>query len=145
MQHFLMMDLLRAFYWFDEALQAGMRKHGWSDITRSQSLILSNVAFGVRRASVLARNLGITRQAISQMLSEMERKGLIAISADPSDGRALIVGFSATSKNIRDDAMSVLTQIEQELNTKLGKRKYAALAEALATDWGPPLFVDQAP
>ncbi len=137
-----MMDLLRAFYWFDEALQAGLRKHGWSDITRSQSLILSNVAFGVRRASVLARNLGVTRQAVSQMLNEMEKKGLIHISADPSDGRAQLVGFGPGSQSIRNDAMSVLAQIEQELSSKLGKKRFAALTEALAADWGPPLFVD---
>lgn len=140
MQQFLMMDLLRAFYWFDDALQAGLKKHGWSDITRSQSLVLSNVAFGVRRASVLARNMGVTRQAISQMLSEMERKGLIAISADPNDGRAQVVGFSATSKKIRDDAMAVLAEIEGELSHKLGKRRYQGLIEALTADWGPPLF-----
>lgn len=142
MQHFLMMDLLRAFYWFDEALQAGLKRHGWSDITRSQSLILSNVAFGVRRASVLARNLGITRQAISQMLTEMERKELIAMSADPDDGRAQVVGFSAKSKTIRDDAMAVLMSIEDHLGAKLGKKRLAALTEALAIDWGPPPAFD---
>lgn len=133
-----MMDLLRAFYWFDEALQAGLRRHGWSDITRSQSLILSNVAFGVRRASVLARNLGVTRQAVSQMLNEMERKGLIAMSADPDDGRAQLVGFSAKSQKIRDDAMGVLSEIEDQLGAKLGRKRFAALTEALAADWGPP-------
>jgi DNA-binding MarR family transcriptional regulator len=140
-QTFLMMDLLRAFYWFDEALQAGLKQKGWSDITRSQSLILSNIAFGVRRASVLARNLGVTRQAISQMLSEMERKGLIQMTADPSDGRAQVVGFGPESKSIRHDAMSVLGQLQQELSNKLGRKRFAALTEALAADWGPPLFV----
>lgn len=133
-----MMDLLRAFYWFDEALQAGLRRHGWSDITRSQSLILSNVAFGVRRASVLARNLGVTRQAVSQMLNEMERKDLIAMSADPDDGRAQLVGFSTKSQKIRDDAMGVLAEIEDRLGAKLGRKRFAALTEALAADWGPP-------
>lgn len=138
-----MMDLLRAFYWFDEALQAGLRRHGWSNVTRSQSLILSNLAFGVRRASVLARNLGVTRQAISQMLAEMERKGMISLKADPSDGRAQIVGFSEESRQLRIDAMHVLAEIERELHQKLGARKFNALADVLAGDWGPPLFTEK--
>ena len=138
-----MMDLLRAFYWFDEALQAGLRRHGWTDITRSQSLILSNLAFGVRRASVLARNLGVTRQAISQMLGEMERKGLISIGADPSDGRAQIVSFSHESRKLREDAMHVLNEIERELTAKLGQRKFKALSSVLASDWGPALFTTE--
>ncbi|MBY8824410.1 MarR family winged helix-turn-helix transcriptional regulator [Sphingomonas colocasiae] len=138
-----MMDLLRAYYWFDEALQAGLKQHGWGDVTRSQSLILSNVAFGVRRASQLAKNLGVTRQAISQMLTEMERKELITMSADPSDGRAQIVNFSTRSQGIRDDAMKILNTIEARLGEQLGKRRFEALTEALSRDWGPPAFVDQ--
>jgi len=138
-----MMDLLRAYYWFDEALQAGLKQHGWGDVTRSQSLILSNVAFGVRRASQLAKNLGVTRQAISQMLTEMERKELIAMTADPSDGRAQIVNFSTRSRGIRDDAMKILGTIEGRLADQLGKKRFDALTEALARDWGPPAYVDK--
>ena len=115
MKDILMMDLLRAYYWFDESLQAGLRKNGWHDITRAQSLILSNMAFGVRRASHLARNLGVSRQAVSQMLQEMERKDLVVISADPDDGRAQIVGFSPRSRGIRADALRILKEIEDHI------------------------------
>ena len=136
MKHFLMMDLLRAYYWFDEALQVGLRKYGWSDVTRSQSLILANIAFGVRRGADLARNLGVTRQAVSQMLAEMERKELIQFKADPSDGRAQIVSFSDSSQKLRDDAMNILAAIERHLAEQLGKDQLALLGEALRSDWG---------
>lgn len=136
-----MMDLLSAFYWMDEALQAGMKERGWDNITRSQSLILSNIAFGVRRASQLARNLGVTRQAISQMLIEMERKGLVVSDSDPSDGRAQIVNFSKQSQGIRNDAMAILSQIEAEIVDRIGKGKFDALVKALRSDWGSTEFV----
>lgn len=74
---FLMMDLLRALYWVDEGLQNGLRAHGRRNLSRSQSLVLLNIAFGVHRASVLATNIGISRQAISQMLAEMQKAKLI--------------------------------------------------------------------
>lgn len=141
MQHFLMLDLLRAYYWFDEALQEGLRHKGWGNVTRSQSLILTNIAFGVRRASQLARNLGITRQAISQMLAEMERNGLVQSMSDPTDGRAQIVNFSEKSQSIRDDAMELLRKIETELADRIGKRRFKALTEALSPDWGSTEFV----
>ena len=140
MQHFLMMDLLSAFYWMDEALQTGLKQRGWGHVTRSQSLILANIAFGVRRASQLARNLGVTRQAISQMLAEMERKGLVRSMADPSDGRAQIVSFSEDSQRIRNDAMELLLQIEDELQARIGKKRVREMAAALRADWGAADF-----
>ena len=142
MQKFLMMDLLSAYYWMDEALQAGLKQRGWNNVTRSQSLILSNIAFGVRRASQLARNLGVTRQAISQMLAEMERKGLVASQSDPSDGRAQIVNFSKQSQGIRNDAMELLARIESEIAERIGKRKFDALTAALRSDWGSTEFIN---
>lgn len=142
-QTFLMMDLLRAFYWFDESLQAGLKSHGWEDVTRSQSLILANIAFGVRRASQLARNLGVTRQAVSQMLIDMEKKGLVVVKADPTDGRAQIVNFSPASRRLREDAMNILAAIEGQLGERLGKRQLDTLSKVLRADWGAPTFADK--
>jgi len=140
-KRFLMIDLLNAYYWMDEALQVGLKERGWNDVTRSQSLILANITFGVRRASHLARNLGITRQAISQMLAEMERKGLLQSETDPADGRAQIVNFDDSSQSIRDDAMELLSNIETEVADRIGKKRFKALIEALQVDWGSTDFI----
>ena len=131
-----MMDLLRGLYWIDEALQHGLQAHGWNNVSRSQSLILVNVASGVHRASQLANNLGISRQAISQMLAEMQNNGLLELEPDPTDRRAQRVSFSRRSSRLRDDAMHILESIETELAKRLGKRRMDALREALATSWG---------
>jgi DNA-binding MarR family transcriptional regulator len=133
---FLMMDLLRGLYWIDEALQRGLRAHGWSDVSRSQSLILVNIASGVHRASQLAVNLGVSRQAISQMLSEMQKGGLVELAPDPTDGRAQRVSFSRGSAKLRDDALDILQSIEAELAKRVGKRRMTALRDVLAVDWG---------
>jgi DNA-binding MarR family transcriptional regulator len=135
---FLMIDLLRAVYWFDEALQAALAARGWNSVTRSQSLVLCNIAAGIDRASQLARNLGVSRQAMSQMLSEMRAQGLVVMKPDRTDRRAQVVGFSEDSAPIRDDAMRILRLIEDELATHLGSRRFEALVNAVRVDWGPP-------
>ena len=131
-----MMDLLRALYWVDEALQAGLRSRGWKNVSRSQSLILVNVALGTQRASTLASNHGVSRQAISQMLADMQKAGLIEVGPDPADGRAQLVTFSRSSSKLRDDATRILQNIERELTDRLGKRRMAGLREALGSEWG---------
>lgn len=134
--HYLMMELMRAFYWFDEGLQSALRARGWPSISRSQSITLANIALGVRRPAELARNLGVSRQAVSKMLREMSERGLITVRPDPNDRRAALVEFSDQSAALRGDALEVLGQMEKTLGDRIGHRSVKSLRIALAKDWG---------
>jgi DNA-binding MarR family transcriptional regulator len=130
------MDLLRAVYWFDEALQEQLSARGWVRLTRAQSLVLMNIAMGIHRATEIAKNIGVSRQAMSQMLAEMQARELVAIEADPTDRRAQLVVYSQTSAAIRDDAVQILSVLETELSKRIGTRRFLGLREALVSDWG---------
>src|SRR3546814_1871220 len=78
-----MSGLLHAFYWMDEGLQNHLRAAGMPAVSRTQSLIMTNVADGVTRPAELARRLGISRQAVQQLLADLQTRGLIALVADP--------------------------------------------------------------
>jgi len=132
----LMVSMLAGVYWFDEALQAGLAARGWSQVTRVQSMVLANLASGTHRAVQLARNLGVSRQSMSQTLAEMEERGLIEVAPDPGDRRARIVSFSAESSAIRDDALMILQALEAALAERIGAEAVAALRAAAAADWG---------
>lgn len=133
-----MINLLTAVYWFDEALRATLKSGGWETVTRAQSLLLANITAGEHRASRLAKNLGVSRQAISQMLAELEARGLIDISADPNDGRAQVVNFSPRSAALRDAAAASLNLLEEELRQRIGAKNFEGLRGALAAEWGEP-------
>lgn len=132
----MMINLLSAVYWFDEALQAALKAGGFTNTTRAQSLLIANIAAGEHRAIRIARNLGVTRQAISQMLAELEAKGLVTVAADPNDRRARIVQFSDAATPTRQAARAVLDHLEQELVRRLGLQPYIGLRDALMMDWG---------
>ncbi len=127
----LMLDLMRTFYWFDEQLRARLAQRGWDGITRTQSLVLANVANGVTRPSRIAENLGVTRQAMSQLLSEMAARGLVDLLPDPDDRRAQRVVSSASGEAIREAARSTLRELEQELEDRVGAKAMTALRAAL--------------
>lgn len=133
---FLMLDLLRAWYWVDEGLQNGLKSKGWDKLRRSQSLILVNIAFGVGRPSELARNIGMSPQAISSLLAHMQQHGLIDVKEDPQDRRAQIVTFSTSSEPRRGDAQMILDRIEDTLRKRLGAERFDTMCEALRIDWG---------
>lgn len=132
----LMMDLMRAFYWLDEGLQAALEARGWGRFSRSKSFTLANVALGVQRPSDIARNLGISRQAVSAMLREMVDEGLVRLDPDPSDGRAVIVQFNEKSRNLRSDALMSLDELEAAICDRIGTTAFAALRKAVARNWG---------
>ena len=135
--NFMMMDVMRAFYWFDEGLQSALKARGWQSISRSQSIMLANIALGIKRPADLARNLGISRQAVSKMLQEMTEDNLLSVEADPSDKRAQIVNYSAESIRLRTDALDILGQLEVQLGKRIGAGSLKAFRNALQKDWGP--------
>ncbi len=135
---YLMLDVMRAFYWFDEGLQSALRARGWDAVSRSQSMTFANIALGVRRPADLARNLGITRQGVSKMLQEMVERDWIVIEPDPTDKRASIVAFSEKSQQLRADALEILGKIDAALGERIGGKALDALRATLARDWGAP-------
>lgn len=127
----LMLDLMRTYLWFDEQLRSRLAERGWGAISRSQSLVLTHIANGVSRASRIAENLGVTRQAMSQLLSDMEARGLIELQPDPFDRRAQLVQFAAAGTAIREDAQQALRELERDMEAALGSDRMRDLREAL--------------
>jgi DNA-binding MarR family transcriptional regulator len=134
----LMMNLLSAVYWFDEALQARLAASGYPGFGRTQSLLLANIAAGEHRAIRLARNLGVTRQAISQVLADMEARGIVVVSSDPADKRARIVDFHPDATALRKVATAALGDLEALAAERIGPGLFRAMREALSADWGEP-------
>ena len=126
----LLLDMMRTFLQMDEKLRERLQQRGWPSITRSQSMVLANVANGVTRASRLAENLGVTRQAMSQLLADMVKKGLIELIPDPDHGRAQLVQVAPQADGIREDARRVLRDLEAELEVSIGAQQMASLRQA---------------
>jgi len=132
----LMRGLLRAYYWMDESLQNGLQEAGYPPRTRTQTMILINIADGISRAAELARVLGVSRQAIQQQINELERDELVTQIPDPSDRRANRIVFSEKGSELINAALATLRQSEQALAMRLGYETISHLRRALMADWG---------
>jgi DNA-binding MarR family transcriptional regulator len=85
---------------------------------------------GVRGAD-LAKTLGVSKQAVSQLITELEWWGVVEQIADPRDGRAKLVRFTAKGEQGLLQGLSVLSELERELADKIGKRRMQELHTAL--------------
>ncbi|MBY4638285.1 MarR family transcriptional regulator [Sphingopyxis sp. XHP0097] len=132
----LIIALFQRFCWLDEGLQARLRARGWPDISRPQSMVMTNIVTGVVRPSDIARNLGLSRQAVHNTINQMVDLGIVQLAPDPTDRRHMIVSLTETGARMRQDAQRAMDGLGDQLAERLGHDRFDALLAALEADWG---------
>ena len=128
--------LLDRFRWFDEALRTAQAERLGLDITSAQSLLFADLPLTGARQADLARRLGVTRQAVNELVRGLERQGLVELIPDPSDRRAKLVRPTVDGRRSIEVAVEVFAALETRLELQIGARWVAELRRALAADWG---------
>ncbi len=129
--------LLDRFRWFDEALRAGQAERLGLDITSAQSMLFADVSLAGSRQADLARRLGVSRQAVNELVRGLETQGLVELIPDPTDARAKLVRPTAAGRKSIQVALDIFAERESGLEDRIGAEQVAALRSALSSDWGP--------
>ena len=132
----LIIALFQRFCWLDEGLQARLHDHGWPDVSRPQSMVMTNVVSGIVRPSDIARNIGVSRQAIHSTIGQMVKLGIVQLEPDPADRRHMIVSLTDLGAQLRKDAQRSMDALTAQIAAKLGQDKFDDLLAALEADWG---------
>jgi DNA-binding MarR family transcriptional regulator len=83
------------------------------------------------RVSELAEKLGITRQAVSQLVDDLEQLGAVTRIPDREDKRAKRVVFTVEGKRSIIDGLAHLESLEPALEEILGERLMQSFRKAL--------------
>ena len=132
----LIIALFQRFCWLDEGLQARLHERGWPDVSRPQSMIMTKIVSGIVRPSDIARNVGISRQAIHSTINQMAKLGIVELAPDPDDRRHMIVSLTDIGARMRRDAQRAMDALADQLADRLGRDRFDALLETLEADWG---------
>jgi DNA-binding MarR family transcriptional regulator len=135
----LIIPLLQAFCWFDDGLQSYLQARGWSQVTRPQSMVMANVVIGVHKPSEIARNMGVSRQAVHTTINQMVAMGMLELHEDETDRRAKVVALSPMGMEMRADANRVMEMLTTELRRRIGSKNVENLIRAFSADWGEPM------
>lgn len=133
----LMQRVFQRLVWLDEGLQARLHNRGWPDVSRAQSMVMINVTGGIRRPADIARQVGVSRQAVHVTINQMVALGILRLADDPSDGRYKVVELTPFGENMRHDAQEALGEMTRALIDRIGADRLAALVDAMRADWGP--------
>ena len=132
----LIVPLLQAFFWFDDGLQSFLQARGWDQVTRPQSMVMANVVIGVHKPSDIARNLGISRQAVHTTINQMIEMGMLELRDDVNDRRAKIVAVSEKGREMGRDADLAMAAMSAELRRRIGAKNVDNLIKAFGAEWG---------
>lgn len=135
----LIVTLLQGFYWLDEGLQSYVRARGWPVITRPQSMIMASIEMGVRQPAAIARQLGISRQAIHSTLKSMMDLGVVELVPHRDGKRGKVIVLTQEGERMREDARAAMKLMTDVLKDRLGAADLGRAAEIMAREWGPPL------
>ncbi|MEN0065402.1 MAG: MarR family winged helix-turn-helix transcriptional regulator [Myxococcota bacterium] len=84
------------------------------------------------RPSVLAERLGITPQAVAQLVAELEAMGFVERIKDPDDGRARLVRFTDLGSQDIINGFLAFEVVESEIAERLGHDEFETLRELVA-------------
>lgn len=99
-------------------------------------MVMTNIVSGVVRPSDIARNLGVSRQAIHSTINQMVGLGIVQLEVDPDDRRHMIVSLTDLGARMRKDAQRSMDALTAQIADRLGQDKFDALLAALEADWG---------
>jgi len=97
-----------------EEITERMEAAGYPDSPSRHYPVFENLDPDGTRLTVLAARAGITHQAMAQLVTELEERGIVERIADPSDGRARLVRLTEDGREIVRAALEQITAIEQE-------------------------------
>ena len=99
-----------------EALQQHLVAAGFTDHRVVHHRVMAHVTHEGIRLTELADRAGMTKQAMSELVVELERLGYLHRSPDPSDGRAKLIGFTDKGRA----AVKAATRAFQHMDAVIG-------------------------
>lgn len=130
--------LLDGFRWVDAALLAGLEDRLGIRLTSAQSQLFAEISLEGSRQADLARLLGVSRQAVNELVRTLEAAGMVELVADPDSARSKLVKPTALGVESVHEATALFSDIEQQLADRIGTETLAAMRAGLAADWGDP-------
>jgi DNA-binding MarR family transcriptional regulator len=83
------------------------------------------------RLTELAERVGVTKQALGEIIDALEQRGYVERVPDPTDGRAILIRRTEEGWEINRVARQVVEEIQQEWSQLVGEEQWGQLLNLL--------------
>jgi DNA-binding MarR family transcriptional regulator len=126
------------------AMMARLTARGFDGMTPTFASLIPLLDAGGARATVLAQRSGVTKQAMSQLIRELEKRGYVEQVPDETDTRAKLVRLTPRGVALRAACFEARGDLQALATKALGaealaqlQRSLSKLAQALAAPPAP--------
>ncbi|MET9764392.1 MarR family winged helix-turn-helix transcriptional regulator [Streptomyces sp. NPDC006372] len=123
--------LLAAAGGLTQRIHEGVVARGFEGLRPAHGFAFARLAPDGATVTDLAVHLGVTKQAASQLVDEMVRKGYAERRAHPEDARARLVVLTGQGRACTRAAEEAAAEAVREWGAVLGEREVRALREQL--------------
>ncbi len=116
-----------------ERLRSGFAGQDMAGLRPLHALLLVPLLGGGRRASDLAETLGVSRQAVAQVVTRLERDGYLNRVDDPGDARAKLICLTSRGRAALRTMRATALAVEDEWRQRLGAEQLAGFRDTLIT------------
>ncbi len=114
------------------ALVARVAARGFDGLTPAFAALIPLLDANGARPTVLAQRSGVSKQAMSQLVRELETRGYVEQISDRTDTRAKIVRLTKRGVALRAACIDARRELQAVAAETLGKAKLARLQDDLA-------------
>jgi DNA-binding MarR family transcriptional regulator len=118
---------------FEARVRATLRARGHVGLQPSHQVVFASLGGSGARLTALAERAGMTKQAMGQLVDDLEALGYVERTPDPADGRAKIVRLTPDGRAFLDDAADVISAIWCDYAALLGEQELASLQSRLGS------------
>jgi DNA-binding MarR family transcriptional regulator len=118
--------------WMVRASNGHARSLGHPGLRPSHARFLVFLGWEGSRITDLAKAMDITKNAVGQLVTELEVLGYVERVPDPDDGRAKIVRYTTEGRALIADAATIAKRLDDEIRAIIGARRLAELRATLA-------------
>jgi len=106
---------------------------GFDDMPRHGAYVLARVYGDSSASADLARDLSISKQAVSQLIDTMVMRGYLARTPDTEDRRRMVLALTPRGEEAATASWRAASEADAELASRLSPEGIAALRAGLIT------------
>jgi DNA-binding MarR family transcriptional regulator len=114
-----------------DEVQRRLAADGFGDARVADGVLIQHVVDGPRTVTDLAERLGVTQQAASKAVADLERRGYVGRTPDPEDARARRVALTDRGRAVVEAARAHRAALAGELADLLGYERLDRARQAL--------------
>ncbi len=116
---------------FQKRALEGFVAEGHVGLQPAHQAVITHLRVSGTRLTELAQHASMSKQAMGQLIDELERLGYVERVSDPTDGRAKIVRFTPAGLELIKDGTEIASATQREYAQLIGKKKLDLLRDIL--------------